>query len=660
MKKTILQIALLIFSIGLYAQDRTLLEIDTEKIDADEFIHIFNKNANHDGKATRKDVDEYMDLFVNFKLKVHEGQAQGLDTSRSFRQEIAGYRKQLAQPYLSDKSVEEELIKEAYDRMCYDVNVSHILITVSSNASPEDTLKAWNKINEVYKRAVKGEDFSKLADAYSQDPSVAKNHGNLGYCTVFGLVYDFETVMYNTKPGEVSAPFRTRYGYHILKVNDKRPSKGRYKVAHIMVVSPQDATPEQKQEAKATIEDVYAQLKAGADFAEMADKYSADRRTAVKGGELGWINVGGRMIKEFEDAAFSLENVGDISEIISTGYGYHIIKLLEKEGIKPFEECKADLKTKVSGNLRSYKGRDVVVANLRKEYGIKDMSKKIAPFYKKYVTDSIFNGTWEIDPNLKLDKIIFEVKDQKYTENDFARYFMKYNNKQTPVDIKMLVLNGYKQFCDKCIIEYEETHLEEKYPSFKYLMKEYHDGILLFALTNDAVWNKAIADSAGLEAYYETVKENYKWGDRYLVETFKCKDEKTAVALLEGLTYNPYWEKEKVISKLNEKDSTAVIVGESALEEKGHSLLVDNAIREHPVNADTVQTIYRDKDNTVTWVTYQPPTTKQLSEIRGIVTAAYQDYLEKQWVEGLHKKYNVKIHEEMLDQIVKELSESKQ
>ena len=659
MKKTTFVIATLLFATILCAQDRTLLEIDNEKIDADEFMHIFKKNAGHTGNVTRKDVDEYMELFVNFKLKVHEGQMQGLDTSRSFRQEIAGYRKQLAQPYLSDKSVEEELIKEAYDRMCYDIDVSHILITVNNNASPEDTLKAWNKINDIYKRAVKGEDFAKLADTYSQDPSVAKNHGDLGYCTVFGLVYDFETAMYNTKPGEISKPFRTRYGYHILKVHDKRPSKGRYKIAHIMVVSPQDATADQKREAKETIENVYAQLKAGADFAEMADKYSADRRTAVKGGELGWINVGGRMIREFEEAAFKLNNVGDISEIVSTGYGYHIIKLLEKEPIKPFEECKADLKSKISGNMRSYKGRDVVVANLRKEYGIKDMSKKIAPFYKKYVTDSIFSGTWVIDSTLKLDKVIFEIKDQKYTEQDFAKYFQKFNTKQPPVDIKMLVLNAYKQFGDKNIIEYEEKHLEEKYPAFKYLMKEYHDGILLFALTNDAVWNKAIADSAGLEAYYETVKDNYKWGDRYYVQTFKCKDEKTAVALLDAFSRNSPAEKENIINKLNAKDSTAVVVGESALEEKGHSLFVDNAIREHPVNADTVQTIYRDKDNTVTWVTYQPPVIKQLSEIRGIVTAAYQDQLEKQWTEGLHKKYNVKIHEELLDQIVKELSEDK-
>ena len=660
MKKTLLQIALLFIGIALCAQDRTLLEIDNEKIDADEFIHIFNKNANHEGNVTRKDVDEYMDLFVNFKLKVHEGQMLGLDTSRSFKQEIAGYRKQLAQPYLSDKSVEDELVREAYERMRYDVNVSHILITVSSNASPEDSLKAWNKINEVYKRALKGENFSKLADEYSQDPSVVKNHGDLGYCTVFGLVYEFETAMYNTKPGDVSAPFRTKFGYHILKVNDKRPAKGRYRIAHIMVVSPQDATAEQKKEAKETIENVYAQLKQGADFAKMADEYSADRRTAVKGGELGWISVGGRMIREFEEAAFNIKNVGDISEIVSTGYGYHIIKLLEKEDIKPFEECKAELKLKVSGNMRSYKGRDVVIANLKKEYGVKDMQKKIAPFYKTYVTDSIFSGTWVIDSTLKLDKVIFEIKGEKYTEKDFAQYMMKFNTKQDPVDIKMLVLNAYKQFGDKCVIEYEEKHLEEKYPSFRYLMKEYHDGILLFALTNDAVWNKAIADTLGLEAYYETVKDNYKWGDRYYVQTFKCKDEKTASDLIGAFSYNPLSQKEEIISKINAKDSTAVVVGESALEEKGHSLLVDNAIREHPVNAEIVQSIYKNDDNIVTRVDYVAPTTKKLSEIRGIVTAAYQDYLEKLWIEGLRKKYTVKIHEGMLDQIVKELSENKQ
>ena len=660
MKKTLLQIALLFIGIALCAQDRTLLEIDNEKIDADEFIHIFNKNANHEGNVTRKDVDEYMDLFVNFKLKVHEGQMLGLDTSRSFKQEIAGYRKQLAQPYLSDKSVEDELVREAYERMRYDVNVSHILITVSSNASPEDSLKAWNKINEVYKRALKGENFSKLADEYSQDPSVVKNHGDLGYCTVFGLVYEFETAMYNTKPGDVSAPFRTKFGYHILKVNDKRPAKGRYRIAHIMVVSPQDATAEQKKEAKETIENVYAQLKQGADFAKMADEYSADRRTAVKGGELGWISVGGRMIREFEEAAFNIKNVGDISEIVSTGYGYHIIKLLEKEDIKPFEECKAELKSKVSGNMRSYKGRDVVIANLKKEYGVKDMQKKIAPFYKTYVTDSIFSGTWVIDSTLKLDKVIFEIKGEKYTEKDFAQYMMKFNTKQDPVDIKMLVLNAYKQFGDKCVIEYEEKHPEEKYPSFRYLMKEYHDGILLFALTNDAVWNKAIADTLGLEAYYETVKDNYKWGDRYYVQTFKCKDEKTASDLIGAFSYNPLSQKEEIISKINAKDSTAVVVGESALEEKGHSLLVDNAIREHPVNAEIVQSIYKNDDNIVTRVDYVAPTTKKLSEIRGIVTAAYQDYLEKLWIEGLRKKYTVKIHEGMLDQIVKELSENKQ
>lgn len=656
MKKFFLHIALLLFATAMFAQNNTILEIDDEKIDAAEFKHIFSKNSKNDGNITRKDVEEYMDLFVNFKLKVHEGQAQGLDTSREFRQEILGYRKQLAQPYLSDKSIEDELIREAYDRMCYDVEVSHILITVNNNASAEDTLKAWNKINAIYKRALKGEDFAKLAEQNSEDPSAAKNKGYLGYCTVFGLVYDFETVMYNTKPGEISAPFRTRYGYHIIKVHDKRPAKGRYKVAHIMVVSPKDATPEQKQEAKNTIESVYQQLKSGADFAEMADKYSADRKTAVNGGEIGWITVGGRMIREFETATFNLKKVGDISDIVTTSYGYHIIKLLEIEGIKPFEECKAEIKTKVNNNMRSTKGRDVVIANLRKEYKVKDTPKKIAPFYK-YVTDSIFSGTWAIDSTLKLDKTIFTIKDKSYTEADFLKFFMKHNHKQPPVDIKMLVNNAYKDFCDKKVIEYEESHLEDKYPSFKYLMKEYHDGILLFSLTNNAVWSKAIADTTGLEKFYEQNKESYKWGYRYDVKSFKCKDTKVASELVKALNTN--FNDTIAIKNMNAKDATAVVEGETAFSEKGQSLFVDNAIRESGVTeTDGLVKVYANDNNIVTAVRVAGPSTKLFGEIKGIITAAYQDYLEKQWIEDLHKKYKVTIHEELYDQIVKELSEN--
>ncbi len=658
MKKFLIPIALLLFAGILHAQDRTLLEIDNEKIDADEFIHIFSKNSKTDGKVTKEDVNEYMDLFVNFKLKVHEGVAQGLDTSRQFRQEVLGYRKQLAQPYLSDKSVEEELIKEAYERMCYDVEVSHILITVGLNATPEDTLKAWNKINSVYKKALKGEDFAKLAKENSEDPSAEKNNGYLGYCTVFGLVYDFETAMYNTEVGKISAPFKTKYGYHIVKIHNKRPAKGKYRVAHIMVVSPQNATDEQKAEAKNTIENVYSQLKSGADFAEMADKYSADRKTAANGGDLGWITVGGRMIREFENATFALNNIGDISEIVPTSYGYHIIKLVDKEGIKPFEECKADLKTKVSGNMRSYKGRDVVIANLRKEYDIKETPEKVAPFYEKYVTDSIFAGTWEIDSTYKLNEVVFSIKEKNYTEDDFYFYILKFNTKQKPTDKKMLVLNAYEKFCEKKILEYEESKLEEKYPAFKYLMKEYHDGILLFSLTNEEVWSKAIADTAGLEAFYEQNKENYKWGYRYNVKSYKCNNEKTVKALTKALNKNI--NDVAIVAKLNKKDSTAVVLGETALSEKGQSLFVDNAIRESGVSETAGQTkVMTSENNVVTTIEVVEPTIKKLNEIKGIITAAYQDYLEKQWIESLHKKYKVTIHEDMIDQIVKELSENK-
>ena len=654
MKRIFLQLLLLSFASLSFAQNRTLLEIDGQKIDAEEFKHIFKKNYNHSGEVTRKDVDEYLKLFIDFKLKVYEGEQRERDTALSFRQEMHGYRKQLAQPYLSDKRVEEELIKEAYDRMCYDINVSHILIKVAVNDSPEDTLKAWNKVNAIYKEALEGKDFETLAVNNSEDPSVVKNKGNLGYCTVFGLVYDFENVMYNTEVGKVSAPFRTKYGYHIIKVNDKRPSKGKYKVAHIMIASPQDATDQQKKEAEDTIKSVYRQLKECANFEQLALKYSVDRKTAMNKGVIGWITVGGRMIKEFETAAFNLNEIGEYSDIVRTSYGYHIIKLVDKEPLKSFDECKAEIKSTISTSLRSHKGRDMIIAKLREEYNIKENQKQIDKFCKKYITDSIFNGTWAIDSSWVLTKPILTIKDKQYTELDFARFMRVYNHKQPPVDKKMLVNNAYKAFCNKYIIEYEELHLEEKYPTFRYLLKEYHDGILLFALTSECVWNKAITDTTGLEAFYNTVKDKYQWGYRYNVKSFVCKDAKTADQLTKALSQD--FDNTAFLNEANAKDSASITLKETALNEKGQNVLVDNALMESGIEETANLVKAYNKGNIVTAIKVVAPCQKELNEIKGIVTAAYQDYLEVEWLKSLHSKYNVVVNEGILDQIVTELN----
>ncbi|MDR2009155.1 MAG: peptidylprolyl isomerase [Bacteroidales bacterium] len=652
MKKTIITLLAILFVVAIFAQEKALLEIDDEKIYADEFLHIYRKN-NTDANAMNYDaLKDYMDLFCNFKLKVHEAVELGLDTSSSFKNELYGYRSQLAQPYLNDQKIEEDIVKEAYDRMQYDVEVSHILIKLPKNLTPEDTLKAYEKINEVYEKLKKGEDFEKLAEEYSEDESVVVNGGNIGYRTVFGLVYEFETEMYNTPVGKFSKPFRTGYGYHVLKVTDKRPAKGKYKVAHIMKVVPPGLSSGSVKEIKDKIIKIEERLKNGEDFAKVAEEVSDDRKTAAKGGELGWISVGGRMIKEFEEATFKLNNVGDISPIIETGYGYHIIKLLEIEPIKPFDEIKNNIKSQITNTARTSKSREAVLARLKEEYNLITYPENVSDF-TKYVTDSIFEGTWKIEENIDLTKVVLTFNNLSYTQNDFYNYIIKFNRKQPVQDITMYVNNAFGNFANKMLIGYEEEILEDKYPDFKYLLKEYHDGILLFELTDKMVWTKAVKDTTGLASFHNENKNNYMWNYRYDVKVYKTKDNKTANALAKSL--NKGQNSEIILAKLNKKDPENVILEESYLNEKNVTLKVDQLIRENsiPEKENYSQTIIDPENNNVTLIKVIGPQPKTLNEARGIITADYQNYLEKEWIKYLREKYKIIVHDDVLRQIAR-------
>ena len=653
MKKltAVLIIAIFFSAICLQAQNNVLLEIDDVKITTDEFLHIYKKNNTSPEAMSLNAMNEYMDLFINFKLKVHEAKALGLDTTSKFLNELAGYRSQLSQPYLTDKQVEEELVREAYERMLWDVDVSHILVKVDQMALPNDTLKAHKKIQNIYAKLKKGEKFEKLAVEFSEDESVVNNQGNLGYRTVFGLVYPFETAMYKTEPGKYSEPFRTNFGYHILKVHDKRPAKGRYRVAHIMLMTPPEAGQALKDEAERKIYELKALLTDGVDFEELTKKESQDRRSAEKGGDLGWVSVGGRMIQVFENAVFEMNEVGQISEPLRTSYGWHIIKVLEIEPIKEFDELQREIKSKISNTARASKSKESIIAKLKKEYNFKEDVKSLELFYT-LVTDSIFYGTWTMDENTDLSKEIISFADRKYTQEDFYRYISKFNRKQTVQPLKTFVDQSFRGFSDKMIMMYEEEILEEKYPDFKYLIQEYHDGILLFELTDLMVWSKAIRDTAGLEAFHNTVKNNYMWDYRYDVKIFESKNHKIADKLNKALNKNQ--DIEKILSKLNKKDAENVLVIMQGKFEKGTNAEIDELISLNniPVEKGFRKVIYHD-DNKISLINVVEPQPKKLSEARGLITADYQNYLEKQWIDELRSKYKIKLHRDVLKSIVK-------
>ena len=653
MKNFVITVLLAFMAFGATAQNDVILEINGKKITVDEFLYIYKKNNLSTDAMSYNALKDYMELFINFKLKVQDAIDMGLDTVTTFKKELNQYRNQIAQPYLNDHKIEEEILAEAYERMKYDVNTAHILIKIPKDASPEDTLKAYHKIHDIYNKLLKGQDFMALVKEYSEDKvSVEKYNGILGFRTVFNFYYEYETPMYNTPVGSFSQPFRTEAGYHILKVIDKRPAKGRYNIAHIMKVYPPDADNATKENVRKQILEIQKKLKAGENFAKIAEESSDDRRTASQGGVIGWITVSGKMIKEFEDAAFALENENDISPIIQTSYGYHIIKLMDKEPVQDFEKVKTNIKNQISNSARIHKSRSVVIERLKKDYNFTVTPDALKNFYP-YVTDSIFEGSWKIEDKSKLNKQVFSFAGKTFTQNDFAKYLEKYNKKQGRKNIKSFVDECFQKFQDEELITYEESQLENKYPDFKYLYNEYRDGILLFELTDKKVWSKAGTDTEGLEKFYKENKSNYTWDYRYDVRTYKTKNNKITSELEKSFTKNP--DDTKIINKLNKKDANSVVLENHVINEKNVTLAIDSLIKKYNIPEDSkfVKIIANPEKTNITVIKVLSPTTKELDEAKGRITADYHDYLEKQWVVELRNKYPVIIHDDVLRKISK-------
>lgn len=625
--------------------DPVLLTVGGKNVTKSEFEAIYHKN-NNKVAGDKKSIEEYLDLFINFKLKVREAEAQGLDTTAAFRNELEGYRKQLAQPYLVDNEVNDKLLKEAYERMKMDVRASHILIKADMNALPKDTLDAYNKAIAVRNRILKGDEFDKVAKEVSEDPSAKDNGGDLGFFTVLQMVYPFESAAFNMNVGDVSMPVRTRFGYHILKLTDKRDAQGQILVAHIMVKSPKGATEEDEKKAKARIDELAQQIKAGKDFAELAKEHSDDKGSAKKGGELPWFATG-RMVPEFEMAAFKLKNKGDVSEPVKSQYGWHLIKKLDQKPIPSYEEAKGELKTRVQKDSRSQKSKESLLAKLKKEYNFKENLKAKEDFYK-LVDTNFFAGKWSAEGK-GLDKNLFTIGDKKFSQKDFAKFIESHQVPRPKAEPQPVVDQLYKQFVEEQLLAYEEQMLPNKYPEYRALLQEYRDGILLFDLMDKMVWSKAVKDTAGLKTFYEQNKSKFMWGERVEATVYTAANEKVAAKLrsmLEEKRKTPYTDDE-LLSALN-KDSQLNLKIENGKFSKGDNESVDKAGQQPGLSADMK------KDQSVVIVKIKsvlPAEPKSLAESKGLVTAEYQNHLEKIWIEELKKKYPVNVNKEVLETV---------
>lgn len=624
----------------------TILTIEEEKVSLEDFESIFRKN-NRDSAITKESLDEYIELFINFKLKVQEAKSLGLDTNASFIQELSGYRKQLSRPYLTDSDLLDDLVNEAYDRKSQEVKASHILVNCSPNATPEDTLKAYKRIVNLRNRVIGGEDFTTVAkgNGGSDDPSVKDNGGDLGYFTVFQMVYPFEEAAYNTQVGEVSQPVRTRFGYHILKVSDKREARGEIKVAHIMVRSLEKDNMKVEQKIIDRINEIYKELKDGKDFAEMALKYSDDASTSRKGGELPWFGTG-KMVEEFENVAFTLNADNNISAPFDTKYGWHIIKWMDYRPVASFDEVKKELKSKVSRDTRADQTKDSFIAKLKEEYNFTHNAKTLKPILSA-VDTNLFNGVIDIKKMSKLEKELFSFAGKSYSGLDFYNYLLKGKYKKRDKSPKQEVNDKLNKYMDNEVLRYEDSQLENKHDAFRLLMNEYRDGILLFELTDEKVWSRAVKDTVGLEAYYESNKKNFMWERRADATVYSCKDDIVAKMVRKNLKKGK--SADDILSLLNKDSQLNLSIKNGVYTSEDHDALskLDWQIGLSENTSINGEVVFVDFKEII------EPAPKKLDEAKGMITASYQNYLEEQWIQELRNKYKYTVNTEVLHSLAR-------
>ncbi|HQC60281.1 MAG TPA: peptidylprolyl isomerase [Bacteroidales bacterium] len=660
--KKYLSIAILsiFLSLTLIGQnDKTLLVIENQKVPVSEFLDIYTKN-NKNVDYSKASIDEYLDLFINYKLKLMEIQRLRLDTQKNFINEFQKYRDQLAQSYLIDKNTVDKLLNEAYNRMQNDVRVSHILVKLSPYANPKDTLKAYNKALEIRKKLLNGADFAKLAIEMSDDNSardqntadgrlIPGNGGDLGYFNVFNMLYDFETAAYNLNVGDISLPVRTPVGYHIIKLTEKHPAIYRFKIAHILLMYPPNATTQDKESIKAKADSIYKEILSGADFAELANLHSEDKGSANKGGELPWLTPF-RLVPSFVQPIYN-HKPGDYIPPVETFYGWHIIKLIDKQSPPDFASVKQELLTKLYKDSRYLLAQKKIADSLKQIYKIQYDKKLLVNIAKSINKDSLVKRSFKESQIPNLDHILVKIDDHSIYIKDFATYIKKNQSLFTNTDdIQIFVNKMFDNFLNDKILEIEKENLEKKNPKFATQINDYKEGILIFNLMDQNVWSKAMQDTAGLKAYYETIKNKYLTDEKAKIGIFKTNDAKIAQKVQKTLQKNiqkSQLNPNLILSKINKKNN--VVSYDSMIIET--KKLADIGLEK------TVNTILSKENNNsyeIYWLqSIIAPQPKSLDEVRGLVISEYQTYLEKQWINELRNRYHWQVNDEVLKSLYK-------
>lgn len=643
------------FSLIVFTQaqekDPVLFTVDGTPVHVSEFKYIYSKTNGKNADFSRATLQEYLDLYTKFKLKVKKAKDMKLDTVQALQEELAGYRRQLADSYLLNKQVTEKLTKELFERSQFDLDISHILFALPAEAKGSDTLEAHRMAMEARARLLKGENFATVAKQVSADKSAANNGGHIGYVTAMfpNGFYALESAAYRLPFEQLSMPIRTSAGYHLLKVHSKRPARGEVEVAHILMRTEGSSAIL----IKAQIDTMYAALKRGANFEELAAKNSNDSRTADKGGYVGFVTIN-RFEQAFEDAAYSVAKDGDYSKPFETSVGWHIIKRISKKEIQPYDQMRGQLEARIKRDARFEMARKAMVDDIKRETGFKDYPNLLTEFAAT-LNDTFFTFQWHA-PQTPSTKVLFTMAKKAHTMGDFAQFAENATRQRMRMSgetsLDAAVQNLYEEYVNESCLRFEEQRLDQKYPEFKSLLREYEEGILLFEATRINVWDKASQDTVGLKSYFKTLKGKYRWEDRATTTVFFVDG--ISKSVLEPMReYALKHSTEEVLAKFNKSDTIGIRVEEQILE-KGKSPEAAD-VKEWKVGEVTISKFDR-QNNEYSFRKVEkiiPAQDKMLNEARGYIIADYQDYLEIQWVNELKKQYPVKTEKAVFESLIK-------
>jgi peptidyl-prolyl cis-trans isomerase SurA len=644
--------AVLFFHVASAQNDPVLFTVKGTPVYVSEFKYIYSKANQEKADFSDKSLHEYLDLYTNFKLKVQKARDMRLDTITSLIAELDGYKRQLSKSYLEDREVTDKLVKDAFDRMQQDVDVSHIFIACDRSRNAPDTMISYNRVLNLMKMIQKGADFNKIAADSSEDKSAKENRGNIGFLTAMlpDGYYNFEKAIYGAKPGVLIGPVRTNSGYHIIRVNAYRPARGEVEVSQILLRKGDN--PEKNEKARMKADSAYSALIAGGKWEEVCSKYTEDKGTAAKGGYIGFFGIN-RYQKTFEDAAFSLEKDGDYTRVIETSIGFHIIKRNSRRSLGKFDELKRAITDRVKRDGRSEIARQSMIARIRKEAGYQDMPAVLKAWSAKQVDTIFLTFKWKPDPSKPTEVINHYGKEKSYTVADFEEFCARSSRERMRglgIPAAETIQKLYNAWTDETAVQYEESHLDKKYPEFKSLMREYEEGILLFEALKQNVWDRANSDSLGLENYYRiNLTQKYKWDERARVSiyTLKTDDLKVINEVWAFAAKNPA---EEVLKKFNTNSDLITVI--EKLYERGKNkdlgtLWSVGDRSEAKTDAGTKTGSFLKIEEVL------QPQPKTLAEARGYAVADYQDFLEKKWIDDLRKEYDVKIDEEVLKNLIK-------